>query len=183
MFRRWDADPAARRGIELELILADGSVYPSAGRSAPWTAQVDVTTGTVLARGVFPNPGQLLRPGQYAKVRAVVEVKKGALLDPQRAVQDVQGVHQVAVVGADDTVEIRTVKVGRRVGSLWIITEGLKPGERVIVEGGDRVRAGQKVRLAASTPAAGRARRSRPAPWPSSSSTGPSSRWSSPSSW
>ena len=114
---------------------------------------MDVTSGTVLARAVFPNPGNLLRPGQYAKVRAVVEVKKSALLIPQRAVQDVQGIHQVAVVRPDDTVDIRTVKVDVRVGSLWTVTEGLKPGERVVVEGGDRVHAGQKVRLAANTPA------------------------------
>jgi membrane fusion protein, multidrug efflux system len=150
VFRRWDADPRAPRGIELELILADGSVYPTRGRAAALDRQVDVTTGTVMARGVFPNPGNVLRPGQYAKVRAVVEVKKSALLIPQRAVQDVQGVHQVAVVRPDDTVDIRMVKVDVRVGSLWTVTEGLNPGERVVVEGGDRVRAGQKVRLASS---------------------------------
>src|SRR5499425_2454049 len=154
VFRRWDADPRAPRDIELELILADGSVDPSRGRAAALDRQVDVTPGTVLARGVFPNPGNVLRPGQYAKVRAVVEVKKDALLIPQRAVQDIQGVHQVAVVRSDDTVDLRTVKVGDRVGSLWIVTEGLKPGERVVVEGGDRVRTGQKVRLEAIAPAA-----------------------------
>src|SRR5439155_25071307 len=98
VFRGWDADPRAPRGIELELILADGSVYPTRGRAIALDRQVDVTTGTVLARGVFPNPGNVLRPGQYAKVRAVVEVKKNALMIPQRAVQDVQGVNQVAVV-------------------------------------------------------------------------------------
>src|SRR5881628_3122386 len=152
VFRRWDADPRAPRDIELELILADGSVYPQRGRAAALDRQVDVTTGTVLARGVFSNPGNVLRPGQYAKVRAVVETRKGALLVPQRAVHDVQGIHQVAVVRADDTVDIRTVKVDVRVVSLWTVTEGLKPGERVVVEGGDRVRQGQKVRLAASAP-------------------------------
>src|SRR5881296_3235532 len=152
VFRRWDADPRAPRDIELELVLADGSVYPTRGRAAALDRQVDVTTGTVLARGVFPNPGNVLRPGQYAKVRAVVEVRKNALMVPQRAVQDVQGIHQVAVVRADDTVDMRTVKVDARIGSLWIIAAGLKPGERVIVEGADRVRAGQKVRLASSAP-------------------------------
>jgi membrane fusion protein (multidrug efflux system) len=152
VFRRWDADPRAPRDIELELILADGSVYPTRGRAAALDRQVDVTTGTVLARGVFPNPGNVLRPGQYAKVRAVVEVRKSALMIPQRAVQDVQGIHQVAVVRPDETVDVRTVKVDVRVGSLWMIAEGLKPGERVIVEGADRVRAGQKVRLASSAP-------------------------------
>jgi membrane fusion protein (multidrug efflux system) len=154
VFRRWDADPRAPRDIELELILADGGVYPKRGRAAALDRQVDVTTGTVLARGVFPNPGNVLRPGQYAKVRAAVEVRKNALLVPQRAVQDLQGVHQVAVVGADDTVEVRTVQVDARVGSLWIIAKGLKPGERVIVEGIDRARAGQKVRPTPSAPSA-----------------------------
>src|SRR5881296_2938745 len=152
VFRRWDADPRARRDIDLELVLADGTMYPNPGRAAALDRQVDVTTGTVLARGVFPNPGNVLRPGQYAKVRAVVEVRKNALMVPQRAVQDVQGIHQVAVVGADETVDMRTVKVDARIGSLWIIAAGLKPGERVIVEGADRVRAGQKVRLASSAP-------------------------------
>jgi len=153
VFRRWDADPRAPRGIELELILSDGSVHSARGKADVLDRQVDVTTGTVLARGVFPNPGNVLRPGQYAKVRAVVEVKKNALLVPQRAVQDVQGVHQIAVVKADDTVDVRAVKVGTRVGSLWIVTDGLKPGERVVVEGIDRARAGQKVRVEAMAPA------------------------------
>jgi len=153
VLRRWAADPSEPRRLELQLILADGTFYSHPGRAAALDRQVDVTSGTVLARGVFPNPGNLLRPGQYAKVRVVVEVKKSALLIPQRAVQDVQGIHQVAVVRADDTVDIRTVKVDVRVGSLWTVTEGLKPGERVVVEGGDRVRGGQKVRLAANTPA------------------------------
>jgi membrane fusion protein (multidrug efflux system) len=153
VLRRWAADPTERSRLELQLILADGTVYSHPGRAAALDRQVDVTSGTVLARGVFPNPGNLLRPGQYAKVRAVVEVKKSALLIPQRAVQDVQGIHQVAVVRPDDTIDIRTVKVDVRVGPLWMVTEGLKPGERVVVEGGDRVRAGQKVRLMANTPA------------------------------
>jgi membrane fusion protein, multidrug efflux system len=154
VFRRWDADPKAPRSIELQLILSDGSVYPTPGTTAVLDRQVDVSTGTVLARGVFPNPGNVLRPGQYAKIRAVVEVKKNALLVPQRAVQDVQGVHQVAVLKADDTVDVRAVQVNERVGSLWVVTQGLKPGERVVVEGGERVRAGQKVRPEASAPSA-----------------------------
>jgi membrane fusion protein, multidrug efflux system len=152
VFRRWDADPSAPRDIEIELILADGSVYPQRGRAVALDRQVDVTTGTVVARGVFPNPGNVLRPGQYAKVRLVAEVRKGALLIPQRAVQDVQGIQQVAIVKPDDTIEVRTVKCDVRVGSLWMIADGLKPGERVVVEGGERVRTGQKVRLASSAP-------------------------------
>lgn len=153
VLRRWEADPRAPRDIELDLVLADGSTYPRKGRAAALDRQVDVTTGTVLARGAFPNPGNILRPGQYAKVRIVVEVRKSALMIPQRAVQDVQGVHQVAVVGPDETIDVRPVKVDARVGSLWIIAAGLQPGERVVVEGGDRVRAGQKVRLASSAAA------------------------------
>jgi membrane fusion protein, multidrug efflux system len=153
VFRRWNADPRAPRDIELELVLADGSVYPQRGRAVAFDRQVDLTTGTVLARGVFPNPGNVLRPGQFAKVRAVVDVKKGAVLVPQRAVQDVQGIHQVAVLQPDETVDVRKVKTGARVGSLWIIAEGLEAGARVVVEGGDRVRAGQKVRQAASVAA------------------------------
>ena len=153
VLRRWAADPDERNRLELQLILADGTTYSRPGRAAALDRQVDVTSGTVLARAIFPNPGNLLRPGQYAKIKAVVEVKKNALLIPQRAVQDVQGIRQVAVVRPDDTVDIRKVKVDVQVGSLWTVTEGLKPGERVVVEGGDRVRAGQKVRLEANTPA------------------------------
>jgi RND family efflux transporter MFP subunit len=142
----------ASKPPELELILADGSVYPRRGQAIALDRQVDVTTGTVLARGVFPNPGNVLRPGQYAKVRAVVDVKKNALLVPQRAVQEIQGMQQIAVVKADDTVDVRTVQLGARFGSQWIVSEGLKPGERVVVEGGDRVRPGQKVRPEAFAP-------------------------------
>jgi RND family efflux transporter MFP subunit len=159
IFRRWQADLSAPRTVELELILADGSVYPKRGKADILDRQVDVTTGTVLARGTFPNPGNVLRPGQYAKVRALVEVKKNALLVPQRAVLDVQGVRQVAVVGADNTVELRPVQVGEPFGSLWVIAQGLKPGERVVVEGIDKVRPGAKVKLesvSTSAPAAGR---------------------------
>ena len=154
MFRRWADDPAAPRQLELELILADGSVYPRRGRTDILDRQVDLRTGTVMARGTFPNPGNVLRPGQYAKVRAVTEVKKNALLVPQRAVLDVQGVRQVAVVGADDTVEIRPVQVGPRTGSLWIIEHGVKAGERVVVEGLDKIRPGAKVKPERTSPSA-----------------------------
>ena len=154
MFRRWADDPAAPRQLELELILADGSVYPRRGRTDILNRQVDLRTGTVMARGTFPNPGNVLRPGQYAKVRAVTEVKKNALLVPQRAILDMQGVRQVAVVGADDTVELRPVQVGPRTGSLWIIEHGVKAGERVVVEGLDKIRPGAKVKLERTSPTA-----------------------------
>jgi membrane fusion protein, multidrug efflux system len=140
------------RQYDLELTLADGATYPNRGTVAILDRAVGATTGTISIRGVFPNPGDLLRPGQYAKVRAVIDMKKSALLIPQRAVLDQQGVHQVAVVGPDDTVDLRTVQVEERVGPLWIVGQGLKPGERVIVEGIDRVKAGQKVKPTPAQP-------------------------------
>jgi RND family efflux transporter MFP subunit len=140
------------RQYDLELTLADGATYPHRGTVAILDRAVGATTGTINIRGVFPNPGDLLRPGQYAKVRAIIDMKKSALLIPQRAVLDQQGAHQVAVVGADDTVDLRTVQVGERVGPLWIVGQGLKPGERVIVEGIDRVKAGQKVKPTLAQP-------------------------------
>jgi membrane fusion protein, multidrug efflux system len=133
------------RQYDLEITLADGASYHHRGTVAILDRAVGQTTGTISIRGVFPNPGDLLRPGQYAKVRAVIDTKKGALLIPQRAVQDLQGVHQVAVVGADEIVDLRKVQVGERVGPLWIVEQGLKPGERVVVEGLDKVKAGAKV--------------------------------------
>ena len=141
------------RQYDLELTLADGATYPHQGTVAILDRAVGATTGTISVRGVFPNPGDLLRPGQYAKVRTVIDMKKGARLIPQRAVLDQQGVYLVAVVGADETVDLRKVQVGERVGSLWIIEQGLTPGERVIVEGIDRAKAGQKVKPTLAQPA------------------------------
>jgi membrane fusion protein (multidrug efflux system) len=132
--------------IALELILSDGKVYRHAGQLDIVGRAVDVTTGTVRIRGLFPNPGNLMRPGQYAKVRAPLEVRRGALLVPQKAVQQLQGIYQLAVVAPDNTVQFRTVKVGPRVGPLWIIDDGLRPGERVVVDGLLRVKATQTVR-------------------------------------
>ncbi len=129
----------------LELILADGSVFPHQGRVSFADRQVDERTGTIKVAAIFPNPGNLLRPGQFAKVRARIETRKGALLVPQRAVNELQGRFQVAVVGPDHKVDLRWVKVGERAGSLWVIDEGVKPGERVIVEGLQKVRAGMPV--------------------------------------
>jgi membrane fusion protein (multidrug efflux system) len=106
---------------------------------------VDVKTGTLRLQGLFPNPGNILRPGQFARVRAITTTKKGALLVPQRAVTELQGGYQVAVVGKDNKVEIRSVKVGERIGPQWIIEAGLKPGERVVTEGVQRVKAGMTV--------------------------------------
>ena len=138
----------AQRRVEnvpLELTLADGTAYPHKGRFALADRQVDVKTGTMKIGALFPNPGNFLRPGQYALVRATMETKKGALLVPQRAVTEVQGKFLVAVVGSDNVVELRPVTPAERVGSLWVIDKGVKPGETVVVEGVQKVRTGVRV--------------------------------------
>jgi membrane fusion protein (multidrug efflux system) len=142
------------RNAELQLVLADGGVFPKKGRVLLTGREVDVKTGTIAAIGLFPNPGNLLRPGQYAKVRAVVKVRRGALLVPQRAVNEMQGDFQVGVVGPGDTAQIRKVKPAERVGSMWIIEDGLKPGEQVIVEGFTRIKSGMIVSPVSASAAA-----------------------------
>lgn len=136
---------AQEKELALQLILADGSLYPHKGTFSFADRQVDVRTGTLRLEGLFPNPGNILRPGQFARVRAVTTTKKGALLVPQRAVTEMQGSYQVAVVRSDNKVEIRPVTVGDRVGMEWVIEKGLKPGERVIAEGTQRARQGMTV--------------------------------------
>src|SRR5262249_15023700 len=128
--------------FQLELILADGSTYPQKGKFSFADRQVNPGTGTIRIAGLFPNPGNILRPGQYGRIRTVTRIAKGALLVPQRAVTELQGSYQLAVVDGDNKVDIRTVKVGEQVGPLWIIADGLKPGERVIAEGAEKVRTG-----------------------------------------
>jgi len=128
--------------LELELILADGSTYPQQGSFLFADRQVDPKTGAIRMAGAFPNPGSVLRPGQYGRVRAVTSTKEGALLVPQRAVSELQGSYQVAVVGVDNKVSLRPVKVGERVDTMWIIEDGLKPGERVVAEGTQKVKPG-----------------------------------------
>ena len=130
------------RKLKLELILADGSLYPYTGTIYAFDREVNVRTGTLRVAGLFPNPANLLRPGQFVSVRVLVGTKKGALLVPQRAVTELQGSYQVAVLGADNRIDIRTVKAGDIVGPLWIIDEGLKPGERIVVEGVQKVKQG-----------------------------------------
>lgn len=129
----------------LELVLADGSVYPHRGTGFPAGRGIDPRTGTIAVKGVFPNPEQLLRPGQYARIRVVTALLRGAVVVPQRAIQDLQGLGQVAVVGADDTVEVRTVQPGPTWGTLRVVSQGVQAGERVIVEGFQKVRPGSKV--------------------------------------
>jgi len=121
--------------ISLQLILPNGKAYGHKGQILFADRQVDSQTGTIQVVGAFPNPGNILRPGQTGRVRALTEMLRGALLVPQRAVTELQGGYQVAVVGPDNKIAIRTVEVGERVGSLWIVTQGLKSGERVVAEG------------------------------------------------
>jgi membrane fusion protein (multidrug efflux system) len=131
--------------IPLELILADGSVFPQKGEVAFADRQVDVRTGTITVATVFPNPNNLLRPGQFARIRAQTGLKKNAMLIPQRAVTEVQGRYLVAVVGPDNKVVIRQVKAAERYGQLWVIDEGLQPEDRVVAEGVQKVKDGMVV--------------------------------------
>jgi membrane fusion protein (multidrug efflux system) len=142
-------NPQASR---LQLILADGSTYPERGKPILVGRQVDVKTGTIQLAGLFPNPGDLLRPGQYGKVRVAVDTRKGALLVPQRAVSELQGSHQVAVIGPDNKAMIKVVKLGPVEGSMYVIDEGLKAGDRVVVEGIQRVRSGMTVQPTEAKP-------------------------------
>jgi len=131
--------------IELELILSDGSTYPEQGSFFFADRQVDPKTGAIRMAGIFLNPGNVLRPGQYGRIRAVTATKNDALLVPQRAVSELQGSYQVAVVGGANKIEMRTVKVGERSGTQWIIEDGLKAGEFVVVEGTQKIKPGAVV--------------------------------------
>jgi membrane fusion protein (multidrug efflux system) len=135
----------AERLLRLQLILADGSTYAHTGRVYFADRQVNQSTGAIRIAGLFPNPGSVLRPGGYAKVRAVISIQHGALLVPQRAVSELQGGYQVAVVDGGNTVKVRTVTVGDRVGTQWIINSGVNQGERVVAEGVQKVRTGVHV--------------------------------------
>jgi membrane fusion protein (multidrug efflux system) len=143
------------QGSGIELILADGTVHPHAGRVDAIERAVDATTGTLAVQFTFPNPDRLVRPGQYGRARFVTQTKAGALLVPQRAVIELQNLYSVAVVGAGNKVEFRNVKVGPRVDSLWVIEDGLKPGEKVVIEGLQKARDGAVVspKPAAAAPA------------------------------
>jgi len=131
--------------VPLQLFLVDGSLYPHQGKVAVLNRQVDQSTGTFKVAALFANPDNLLRPGQYGKVRATMSVDQGALLVPQRAVTEMQGKYLVAAVGADNKVDIRPVTVGERIGSEWIISKGLQAGDQVIAEGTQKVRPGMIV--------------------------------------
>jgi RND family efflux transporter MFP subunit len=135
----------ADKELRLQLILADGSTYPHEGKFYFADRQVDEFTGAIRIAGLFPNPNNILRPGGYGKVRAVIRKQPGALLVPQRAVSELQGGYQVAVVDADNKVDVRTVTVGDRVDSRWIIASGLNAGDKVVAEGVQRIRTGVHV--------------------------------------
>ncbi|HEV2987641.1 MAG TPA: efflux RND transporter periplasmic adaptor subunit [Candidatus Angelobacter sp.] len=134
-----------RKHIPLQLILADGTVYDKRGSISFADREVNPATGAIRIAGIFPNPNNLLRPGGYGRIRASARTQEGALLIPQRAVIELQGSYQVAVVGNDNKVSIRPVKVADRVENMWIVTEGLKAGERVVVEGVMKLRDGAPV--------------------------------------
>lgn len=133
--------------LQLDLILADGTTYPRKGKFFAADRQVDPQTGSIRLAGLFPNPENVLRPGQYGRVRFVSYIRPNALLVPQKAVTELQGSYQVAVVSADDKVSTRGVTVGERAGQDWIIEDGVKPGERVVVEGVQKVRDGATVKI------------------------------------
>lgn len=134
-----------KQSWKLHLILAGGSVYPSEGTFDFADRAVDPTTGTIQLAGLFPNPGNILRPGQYGKIRAVIQTQENAMLVPQRAVTELQGSFQVDVVGNDHRVTIRSVQVGDQVGTMWIVQKGLKPGEQVVTEGQQSLQPGALV--------------------------------------
>jgi membrane fusion protein (multidrug efflux system) len=131
--------------VSPELILADGTVYPHKGKVILTDRQVDPNTGTIRLIAAFPNPGNVLRPGQYGRVRIQTGMNKSALLVPQSAVQELQGGYEVAVVGADNRASIRPVKAGEKIGTMWVINDGLKLDDRVIVEGVGKVKDGTRV--------------------------------------
>jgi membrane fusion protein (multidrug efflux system) len=145
--RRAEALRAARGGekIPIELVLADGTVHPQTGYLDVVERAIDPTTGTLTFQFRFPNPGGLIRPGQYGRARFILESKPNAMLVPQRAVQEMQNLYSVAVVGADNKVVFKTVKMGPRMGSLWVVESGLDGNERVVVAGLQRLRDGMTV--------------------------------------
>jgi RND family efflux transporter MFP subunit len=140
------AEPARGDDPRLQLILENGTVYPHAGTVVIVNRQFSQQTGTIAVQGAFPNPGNVLRPGQYAKIRAATAVRKDAFLVPQRVVNELQGTYQVAVVGADNKLDIRNVKTADQVGTMWIVEQGVSAGEKVIVSSLARLRPGMTVR-------------------------------------
>jgi membrane fusion protein, multidrug efflux system len=151
-------DPKERdtyvRSLEFQLILGNGTVYPHKGKFYALDRNLDLRTGSIRYQVTFPNPGNNLRPGQFGKVRFVADIKKNALIVPQEAVSELQGNYQVIVVDQENTAHIRPVKMGERIGAMWEVTEGLKPGERVVVQGLQKAREGAQVTVKDWTPPA-----------------------------
>jgi membrane fusion protein (multidrug efflux system) len=138
--------------LQFELILGNGEVYPQKGNFYALDRSLDVKTGSIRYYVTFPNPGNVLRPGQFGNVRFVADMKKGAMVIPQEAVNELQGSYQVAIVGDDNKVSIRPVKMGERIGAMWEVTEGLKPGDKVVVQGIQKAREGVQVTVKEWTP-------------------------------
>lgn len=138
-------DATHMSSLQLELILADGTTYANKGKFYFADREVNPSTGAIQLTALFPNPGNILRPGQYAKVRTAVSTLSGALLVPQAAITELQGSYQAAIVDSANKVDIQNVQVGERVGALWVVSEGLKPGQRVITRGLQKVRPGMLV--------------------------------------
>jgi RND family efflux transporter MFP subunit len=145
--------PSIPAGIKFDLILADGSTYPRSGTFFAIDSQVDGNTGTLRVVALFPNPNALLRPGQYARVRAVVNTVRGALAVPQRALTELQGAYQVATVDATNHAHIITVKTGPQIGTLTVVESGLHPGDRVVADGTQKVKDGALVNPLSPAPA------------------------------
>jgi RND family efflux transporter MFP subunit len=144
-------DANAKPSPQIKLILDNGSVYSYPGRLYAVNRQVDIQTGTIMMQALFPNPENVLRPGMYAKLRAQTDAQHKALLVPQTAVSSIQGQYEVAVVGADNKVTLRPVTPGIKTDSLWVIDEGLKPGERVVIDGAQKVQQGMEVKPVVAT--------------------------------
>src|SRR6267142_1736641 len=132
-------------GQDLELILGDGTVYLRRGHALFVNREVDSRTGTIQVRGEFSHPGNVMRPGQYARIRAVTELRKSAVLIPQQAVSELQGVYQVGVVSADNKVTIKTVKLGPQSDDMWVVESGLQAGDNVVIDGLQRIKTGMTV--------------------------------------
>jgi membrane fusion protein (multidrug efflux system) len=142
------------KSLDFELILSSGSVYPQKGKFYALDRNLDTRTGSIRYYVTFPNPGNILRPGQFGKVRFVADMKKGAMVIPQEAVNELQGSYQVAVVDENNKVSIRPVKMGERIGAMWEVTDGLKPGDKVVVQGIQKAREGSTVTVKEWTPPA-----------------------------
>jgi membrane fusion protein (multidrug efflux system) len=149
-------DPKERNAyvktLEFDLILGNGEVYPHKGSFYALDRSLDPRTGSIRYYVTFPNPGNMLRPGQFGNVRFVADMKKGAMVIPQEAVDELQGSYQVAVVDQNNKVSIRPVKMGERIGAMWEVTEGLKPGDKVVVQGLQKAREGSTVTAKDWTP-------------------------------